>query len=55
MVSDMIDKTLSTVFSARQGFGDKVKIVEIQVTPETIREYGTTNPLVNGKIKIFGP
>jgi hypothetical protein len=38
-----------------QGFGDKVKIVEIQVTPETIREYGTTAPLVNGKIKIFGP
>lgn len=38
-----------------QGFGDKVKIVEIQVTSETIREYGTTAPLVNGKIKIFGP
>jgi len=38
-----------------QGFGDKVKIVEIQVTPETIRKYGTTDPLVNGKIKIFGP
>ena len=38
-----------------QGFGDRVKIVEIQVTPETMRKYGTTDPLVNGKIKIFGP
>lgn len=38
-----------------QGFGDKVKLVEIQATPKTIREYGTTDPLVNGKIKIFGP
>lgn len=38
-----------------QSFGDKVKIVEIEPTLETIRKYGTANPLINGKIKIFGP
>jgi hypothetical protein len=38
-----------------QGFGDKVKIVEIEATPETMQRYGTTDPLINGKIKIFGP
>jgi thiol-disulfide isomerase/thioredoxin len=38
-----------------QTFGDKVKIVEIQATQETTRKYGTTDPLINGKIKIFGP
>jgi hypothetical protein len=38
-----------------QGFGDKVKIVEIEATLETVRKYGTTDPLINGKIKIFGP
>jgi len=36
-------------------FGDKVKIVELDATPETVRRYGTTDPLINGKIKIFGP
>jgi hypothetical protein len=36
-------------------FGDKVKIVETDATLETIRKYGTTDPLINGKIKIFGP
>ena len=38
-----------------QGFGDKVRIVEIEATLETVRRYGTTDPLINGKIKIFGP
>jgi N-acetylglutamate synthase-like GNAT family acetyltransferase len=40
---------------AAQRFGDKVKIVEIEATLETVRKYGTTDPLINGKIKIFGP
>jgi len=38
-----------------ESFGDKVKIIELEATPETEREYGTTQPLINGKIKIFGP
>lgn len=38
-----------------QGFGDKVKIVEIEVKLETVRRYGTLEPLINGKIKLFGP
>jgi N-acetylglutamate synthase-like GNAT family acetyltransferase len=38
-----------------QSFGDKVKIVKIEGSLETIRKYGTTDPLINGKIKIFGP
>jgi len=38
-----------------QSFGDKVKIVEIEATPETVRRYGTTDPLINGKIKLLGP
>ena len=38
-----------------QGFGDKVKIVELKGTLENVRRYGTAEPLVNGKIKIFGP
>ena len=40
---------------AAQSFCDKVKIVEIDLTPEAVRRYGTTDPLVNGKVKIFGP
>lgn len=38
-----------------QSFGDKVKIVEIDATPDTVRRYGTSDPLINGKIKMFGP
>jgi len=38
-----------------QGFGDKVKIVEKEVTLETVRKYGTTDPLINGKVKTLGP
>ncbi len=38
-----------------QSFGEKVKIVEIDATLETVRRHGTTDPLINGKIKILGP
>jgi len=38
-----------------QGFGNEVKIIEIEATPETMKKYGTTELLINGKIKIFGP
>lgn len=38
-----------------ESFGNKVKIVEIETTPETVRKYGTTEPLFKGKIKLFGP
>lgn len=38
-----------------QTFGDEVKIVEIDATLETIRKYGTSDPLINGKIKMWGP
>jgi len=38
-----------------KGFGDKVKIVEIEATLETVRKYGTTDPLINGKVKLLGP
>jgi len=38
-----------------QSFGDKVKIVEVNGTLETVRRYGITDPLINGKVKILGP
>jgi len=38
-----------------QNFGDKVKVVELKATLQTIRTYGTIDPLINGKIKILGP
>lgn len=38
-----------------QSFGDKVKIVEIEATLENVRRYGTAEPLIDGKIKLFGP
>jgi len=38
-----------------ESFGTKVKIVEIEATLENVRKYGTTDPLINGKIKMFGP
>jgi N-acetylglutamate synthase-like GNAT family acetyltransferase len=44
-----------SVKKVAQGLGDKVKIVEIEATLETVRKYGTTDPLINGKIKMFGP
>ncbi len=36
-------------------FGAKVKIVEIDATPESVRKYGATDPMINGKVKILGP
>lgn len=38
-----------------KSFGDKIKLVEIEANPETIRKYGTADPLINGKSKFFGP
>ena len=38
-----------------ESFGDKVKIVETEATLETVRIYGTAEPLFNGKAKLFGP
>jgi N-acetylglutamate synthase-like GNAT family acetyltransferase len=38
-----------------QSFGEKVRIVEIEATPETVRKYGTKQPLFNGKVKLYGP
>ncbi len=38
-----------------QSFGDKVKIVEIEASLENVRRYGTSDPLINGKIKLWGP
>jgi N-acetylglutamate synthase-like GNAT family acetyltransferase len=38
-----------------QDFDNKVKIVEVEATLENIRKYGTNDPLINGKIKFFGP
>ena len=38
-----------------KGFGDKVKVVELEATPKMARRYGTVDPLVNGKMKFFGP
>jgi GNAT superfamily N-acetyltransferase len=38
-----------------KSFGDKVRLVEIQPTMKTVRQYGTTDPLINGKVKLLGP
>jgi ribosomal protein S18 acetylase RimI-like enzyme len=38
-----------------QGFGDKVKLVEVPAVLDTIRRIGATDPLINGKAKILGP
>ncbi len=38
-----------------QSFGDKVRIVEIEATLDNIRQYGTAEPLINGKVKLPGP
>lgn len=41
--------------SVAKSFGDKVRVVEIQPTVEIVRKYGTTDPLINGKVKLLGP
>jgi ribosomal protein S18 acetylase RimI-like enzyme len=38
-----------------ESFGDKVRIVELDATLKTIRKFGTTEPLINGKMKFWGP
>jgi len=38
-----------------QTFDDEVKIVEIEPTIENVKQYGTSDPLINGKIKLMGP
>jgi N-acetylglutamate synthase-like GNAT family acetyltransferase len=38
-----------------RSFGDKVKVVEIEPTLEIVKKYGTTDPLINGKLKLLGP
>lgn len=38
-----------------QKFGAKVKVVEIEGTLENLRKYGTLEPLINGKVKLYGP
>jgi ribosomal protein S18 acetylase RimI-like enzyme len=43
------------VKSVAESFGDKVRVVEIQPTLKIARKYGTTNPLINGKVKLLGP
>ncbi|WXG46899.1 MAG: GNAT family N-acetyltransferase [Candidatus Atabeyarchaeum deiterrae] len=45
----------SLIKKVAQSFGDKVRLVEIKPTLSTIRKYGTTDPLINGKVKILGP
>jgi N-acetylglutamate synthase-like GNAT family acetyltransferase len=45
----------SLIKKVAKGFGNKVEIVEIEPTLETVRKYGTTDPLINGKPKILGP
>lgn len=38
-----------------QSFGDRVKISEFNGTLQNLRKYGTLEPLINGKIKLYGP
>ncbi|MDH5634284.1 MAG: hypothetical protein OEY30_00505, partial [Candidatus Bathyarchaeota archaeon] len=38
-----------------QSFGDRVNLVEIDGTLENMKRYGTLEPLVNGKNKLYGP
>jgi hypothetical protein len=44
-----------TIKRIAQSFGDQVEIVEIEPTQGMIRRIGTTDPLINGKVKLFGP
>jgi hypothetical protein len=45
----------NVVEKVAKSFGDQVKLVEIPGTLENIRKYGTSDPLINGKLKLFGP
>jgi hypothetical protein len=44
-----------TIKRIAQSFGDQVKIVEIEPTQEIVRRIGTTDPMINGKLKLLGP
>jgi hypothetical protein len=45
----------SLVKTVARSFGEKVRVVEIEPTVKTVRQYGTTDPLINGKVKVLGP
>lgn len=51
-VSPLMYKRIKKV---AQSFGGRVKIVEMDGTLENLRHYGTLEPLINGKIKLYGP
>lgn len=38
-----------------QSFGDKVRLIEMDGTLENMKRYGTLEPLINGKTKLYGP
>ena len=38
-----------------KSFGGKVKIKKLDGTLENLKTYGTLEPLINGKIKLYGP
>jgi ribosomal protein S18 acetylase RimI-like enzyme len=38
-----------------ESFGENVKLVEVNLTLESVRKYGTTDPVINGKVKLLGP
>jgi hypothetical protein len=38
-----------------QSFGDKITLVELDGTFGSVKEYETLEPLINGKIKLYGP
>lgn len=44
-----------SIKNVAKSFGDKVKIVEITPTLEIVKKYGTSDPLINGKLKLLGP
>lgn len=45
----------SLIRGVAKSLGEKVKLVEIQATMKNVKEYGTTDPLINGKVKLLGP
>lgn len=38
-----------------ESFGDKIRLVEIEGSRDILMQYGTLEPLINGKIKLYGP
>lgn len=37
-----------------ESFGDKVRLTEVDGTLENMKRYGTLEPLINGKVKLYG-